>query len=49
MATYKTKIIAPTENFKLGLAAATGGIAIVYLANFIMSFFFKLGYINNYF
>ena len=32
-------LIKPTENFKLGLAAATGGIAIVYLANFIMSFF----------
>jgi len=36
---YKTKIIQPTENFKLGIFAATGGIAIVYLISFIMSFF----------
>ncbi|MDA9663539.1 Bax inhibitor-1/YccA family protein [bacterium] len=36
---YKTKIIKPTENFKLGVFAATGGIAIVYLISFIMSFF----------
>ena len=35
---YKTKIIAPTENFKLGIFAATAGIGIVYLVNFIMSF-----------
>ena len=35
---YKTKIIQPTENFKLGIFAATGGIGIVYLLNFIMSF-----------
>ena len=36
---YKTKIIKPTENFKLGIFAATGGIAIVYFISFIMSFF----------
>tara|TARA_B100000902_G_scaffold324301_1_gene318429 strand:- start:340 stop:1080 length:741 start_codon:yes stop_codon:yes gene_type:complete len=36
---YKSKIIAPTENFKLGLFAATGGIFLVYLAGFVMSFF----------
>ena len=36
---YKTKIIKPTENFKLGVFAATGGIAIVYFISFIMSFF----------
>ena len=36
---YKTKIIKPTENFKLGVFAATGGIGIVYIASFIMSFF----------
>jgi uncharacterized YccA/Bax inhibitor family protein len=36
---YKTRIINPTENFKLGLFAATGGIFIVYLVSFIMSFF----------
>ena len=36
---YRTGIIKPTENFKLGVAAGTGGIALIYAANFIMSFF----------
>ena len=36
---YKTRIIKPTENFKLGIFAATGGIFAVYLISFIMSFF----------
>ena len=33
------RFIKATENFKLGVFAATGGIAIIYLINFIMSFF----------
>ena len=36
---YRTKIIKPTENFKLGLFAATGGVALLYFISFIMSFF----------
>jgi len=36
---YRSKIIKPSENFKLGLFAATGGIFLLYLINFIMSFF----------
>tara|TARA_Y100001935_G_scaffold167219_1_gene137741 strand:- start:164 stop:904 length:741 start_codon:yes stop_codon:yes gene_type:complete len=36
---YKTKIIEPTENFKLGVFAATAGIGVLYLISFIMSFF----------
>ena len=36
---YKSGLIAATENFKLGIVAATGGIAILYLINFIMGFF----------
>ena len=36
---YKTKVIKPTENFKLGLFAATGGIFVFYLISFILSFF----------
>ncbi len=36
---YKTKIIAATENFKLGVFAATAGIAVVYLISFLMSIF----------
>jgi uncharacterized YccA/Bax inhibitor family protein len=36
---YRSGLIRATENFKLGIFAATGGIAIVYLVNFVMSFF----------
>lgn len=36
---YQTGLIKATENFKLGVFAATGGIAIVYLATFVLSFF----------
>jgi len=36
---YKTKIIKPTENFKLGIFAATGGIFLVYIVGFIYSIF----------
>ena len=36
---YRSGLIKPTENFKLGIAAATGGITIVYLLNFVMGFF----------
>jgi len=36
---YKSKIIQATENFKLGVFAATAGIGIVYLISFLMSLF----------
>ena len=36
---YKTKIIRATENFKLGVFAATAGIGIVYLVSFFMGMF----------
>lgn len=36
---YQTGIIKATENFKLGVFAATGGIGIMYLAMWIMSMF----------
>ncbi|GIS32448.1 MAG: membrane protein [Gammaproteobacteria bacterium] len=36
---YKTGLIKPTENFKLGLFAATGGIFLVYLVSIIMNMF----------
>jgi len=36
---YRSGYIKATENFKLGIFAATGGIAIVYLVNFVMGFF----------
>jgi len=36
---YRSGLIKPTENFKLGVFAATGGIAIVYFVSFIMGMF----------
>ena len=36
---YKTKLIAATENFKLGVFAATAGIAVFYIVSFIISLF----------
>ncbi len=36
---YKTGLIRATENFKLGVVAATGGIALFYLATIILGFF----------
>jgi uncharacterized YccA/Bax inhibitor family protein len=36
---YKSGLIQATENFKLGVVAATGGIALLYLVSFVLSFF----------
>jgi uncharacterized YccA/Bax inhibitor family protein len=36
---YKSGVIQATENFKLGVVAATGGIALVYIATLILGFF----------
>ena len=36
---YRSGLIQVTDNFRLGVVAATGGIALVYLINFVMSFF----------
>ncbi len=36
---YRSGLIKATENFKLGVAAATGGIFFIYLATFILGFF----------
>lgn len=36
---YKTGLIKPTENFKLMIFAATGGIALVYLVSIMMNLF----------
>jgi len=36
---YRSGLIKATENFKLGVVAATGGIALVYLATIILGFF----------
>jgi len=36
---YKSGLIKATENFKLGVVAATGGIFLVYLATMLLGFF----------
>jgi len=36
---YRTGLIRATENFRLGVVAATGGIAIMYLLSFVLGFF----------
>ena len=45
---YKTGLIKPTENFRLMIVAATGGIALLYLASFVMGFFgSSVGFIHS--
>jgi uncharacterized YccA/Bax inhibitor family protein len=39
LAAYMTGTIKPSENFKLGLVAATGGIFLFYLASWVLSLF----------
>jgi uncharacterized YccA/Bax inhibitor family protein len=41
LAAYSSGWIRPSENFKLGIAAATGGIFIVYMVSMGLSFFGK--------
>lgn len=36
---YRSGLVKATENFKLGIFAATGGIALLYLASFVLGFF----------
>lgn len=36
---YRSGWIKPTENFKMGVIAATGGIMVVYLATLVLGFF----------
>jgi uncharacterized YccA/Bax inhibitor family protein len=38
---YRSGLIRATQNFRLGIVAATGGIALVYLVSFVMGFFGK--------
>jgi len=39
---YQSRLIKVTQNFRLGVVAATGGIALYYLASMILSSFFKI-------
>jgi uncharacterized YccA/Bax inhibitor family protein len=36
---YRSGLIKATENFKLGVTAATGGICLLYIISFVLSFF----------
>ena len=45
---YRSGLIKATENFKLGVAAATGGIFLIYLASFLLGLFgIKVPYIHE--
>jgi uncharacterized YccA/Bax inhibitor family protein len=45
---YRSGLIKATENFKLGVVAATGGIFLVYLVNIVMGFFgHSIGFIHD--
>ena len=48
MLVYKSGLIKATENFKLGVPAATGGIALIYIITLILSFFgIRVPYIHD--
>ncbi|RJS91786.1 Bax inhibitor-1/YccA family protein [Salinisphaera sp. Q1T1-3] len=45
---YRSGLIRATENFKLGVVAATGGIVVVYLADLVMRMFgMPIGFIHD--
>lgn len=45
---YRSGLIKATENFKLGVAAATGGIALIYLATIVLGLFgIQIPYIHE--
>jgi len=45
---YRSGLIKATENFKLGVVAATGGILLLYLVSFVMGFFGRsIGFIHQ--
>lgn len=39
LAAYRSGLIKATENFKLGVVAATGAVGLLYLSSFILGFF----------
>jgi uncharacterized YccA/Bax inhibitor family protein len=41
LAAYSSGLIRPSENFKLGIVAATGGVAILYAVSMVLGFFGK--------
>jgi uncharacterized YccA/Bax inhibitor family protein len=48
LAAYRSGLIKATENFKLGVVAATGGIFLLYLVNIVIGFFgHSIGFIHE--
>lgn len=48
LAAYSTGIIRPSENFKLGIFAATGAIALLYMVSMVLGFFgVRVPYIHD--
>lgn len=48
LAAYKSGMIKVTENFKLGIIAATGGVFLLYAATFVLGFFgIQIPYIHG--
>ena len=48
MLAYKSGLIKATENFKLGVVAATGGIALIYIITLVLGFFgIRVPYIHE--
>jgi uncharacterized YccA/Bax inhibitor family protein len=45
---YKSRLIKPTRNFRLGVFAATGGVMMLYLVSFLMNLFgVPVGYLHD--
>jgi uncharacterized YccA/Bax inhibitor family protein len=48
LAAYRSGLIRATENFKLGICAATGGIALVYIVTMVLGMFgVRVPYIHD--
>lgn len=45
---YKSRLIKPTQNFRLGVFAATGGVMLLYVLSFILNLFgVPVGYLHG--
>ena len=45
---YRSGLIKPTQNFRLGVFAATGGVFLLYMVSFILNIFgVSVGYLHN--
>jgi uncharacterized YccA/Bax inhibitor family protein len=45
---YKSRIIKPTQNFRLGVFAATGGVMMLYIVSFLLNMFgIPVGYLHD--